>query len=96
LSIIDIDVIELNGQDYILLTDISSRLVIFRYTESNTIEDIMIVPVEGIPSNFATSYSGTWLIANYRYVMECDFSQPSSTVSIIQRYELDPADNIVV
>lgn len=52
LSITDIDLLQLNGEDYVILSDVNSRLIAFRYTLGNTVEDIMVIPVEGMPQQF--------------------------------------------
>lgn len=52
LSITDIDIVDLDGVEYIVLTDKASRLIAFRYMEDNTIEDIQVINVEGVPSQF--------------------------------------------
>ncbi len=37
LSITDIDLIQLNGEDYVILSDANSRLIAFKYTLGNTV-----------------------------------------------------------
>lgn len=48
---------------YVVLSDAGHGLVIFRYTEDNSVEDIMVVAVEGSTRQFTMSAEGTWLIA---------------------------------
>lgn len=63
LSITDIDLLQLNGEDYVILSDANSRLIAFKYTLGNAVEDVMVIPVNGMPQQFELSAEGTWLIA---------------------------------
>jgi hypothetical protein len=70
LSIVDIDVVQIRGEDHILLTDANSKLIAFKFTEFGKIEDPFVIDAEGTLRNFAVSAWGTWLIANTKYVIE--------------------------
>jgi hypothetical protein len=55
----------------------------------------MIIAVPGIPRQFVQSEQGTWLIATEKYIWECTYLKASSTLNVLRKYELDPADNQV-
>lgn len=61
--------------------------------EDNSIDDIHIINVEGIPSQLTETVEGTWLIANDKSILECMYGKDG--LKIMRRYELDPADNQV-
>lgn len=63
LSISDMEILQIDGEDYIVLTDTNSRLIVFRYKGENTIKDVMVIPVNGVPRQFEETAEGTWLIA---------------------------------
>lgn len=38
-----------------MLTDLNAGLVMFRYTEDNSIDEVTVIPVEGVARQFAQS-----------------------------------------
>ena len=69
LSITDIDIVTLDGIDYIALTEKNSKIVLFRYTEDNSVEDVKVINVEGYLRQFVQTSEGTWLIASEKYII---------------------------
>ncbi len=83
LSITDIDVVDLSGTPYIILTDLLNGLIIFKYNEDNSIEDIRVIPVAGAARQFAESPEGTWLVATEKYVLDCTYNKQ---LTIVKKY----------
>lgn len=78
LSITDIDVVEFEGVQYLILSDLLNGLIIFKYDPANYVDEIKVIPIEGLTRQFAESPEGTWLIATNKYVLNCGYDKTRS------------------
>lgn len=84
LSITDLDVIRLAGENFVVISDAARRLVLFRFTTDGIFGDRIIVSIEGIPRQFDLGPEGTWLIATQDRVIEGSFISAISSLNVIR------------
>lgn len=70
LSIADIDILTLPDRKLIVLTDTSSRLVMFQYFTDNSIGNIQHFSVQGTPRQLFIDQDGTYFIANDKNIVQ--------------------------
>lgn len=89
------EVVKIKGITYFLLSDMNSRLILFRYMPDNTISDVSVVSVQGVPYNIEAT-SSEWIVATDTHILTYTYDQRSAALTFAHKYQLEPSDNSII